>query len=131
MTTMISIEECEQIGHSAVNRIFKIIATKLNDIHKNATELKFFDQLSIDVTKEERILQDAFPDVFIEIVTLLKEEYKGLDELEQHCLFIYLFTNNKDEDEIVDAMVWHLEEWMEERAYDFIYKANVSTSILN
>ena len=55
-------------------------------------------------------MQDSFPEAYAEIQNLMHEEYRALDELEQRCLFIYLFTNDKDENEIVESMSWHFEE---------------------
>ena len=120
MTKMISMEECEQIGYNTEDKVFKNIVTKLNNNHQSTTALSFFDQLSIDLTQSEDILPVSFPEAYAEIMTIMHEEYRALDELEQHCLFIYLFTNDKDEDEIIDSMIWHFEEWMEDRAYDFL-----------
>ena len=117
---MISMEECEQIGYTTEGKVFKNIATKLNERHQSTTGFSYFDQLSIDLSQSEDILQDAFPEAHEEIISIMKEEYRALDELEQHCLFIYLFTNEKDEAEIVDSMSWHLEEAMIERAQSLI-----------
>ena len=76
-------------------------------------------------------MQDSFPEAHAEILSIMHEEYRALDELEQHCLFIYLFTNDKDENEIVESMYRHFEEWMEERAYDFLSKAKNHTKYVN
>jgi hypothetical protein len=131
MPQMISIEKCEQIGYNTEDKVFKNIVTKLNDRHKSTTALSYFDQLSVDLTQSEGILQDSFPDAYSEIIDIMHEEYRALDELEQHCLFIYLFTNEKDEDEIVDSMSMHFEEWMEERAYEFLSNARTDNKLLN
>ena len=131
MPQMISMEECEQIGYNTEDKVFKNIVTKLNDRHQSTTALPYFDQLSRDLTQSEEILQDSFPEAYAEIMDIMHEEYRALDELEQHCLFIYLFTNDKDEDEIVDSMSWHFEEWMEERAYDFLSSAKNDTKYTN
>ena len=119
MPQMISMEECEQIGYHTEDMIFKNVVNKLNESHQSTTDLPYFDQLSIDLAQADEILQDSFPEVHAEILSLMHEEYRALDELEQHCLFLYLFTNDKDEDEIVDSMSWHFEEWIEERGYEF------------
>ena len=79
----------------------------------------------------EEIMQDSFPEAYAEIQNLMHEEYRALDELEQHCLFIYLFTTDKDENEIVESMSWHFEEWMEDRGYDFLAKAKTSPKLAN
>ncbi len=123
MKQVISIEECEQLGYRTEDKIFNNIVNNINTNHTSDSGLSYFDQLSIDLTQSDEIMQNAFPEAHNEILSIMHEEYRALDELEQHCLFIYLFTNEKDEDEIVDSMYWHFEEWMEERAYDFLSKA--------
>lgn len=131
MTQMISMEECEQIGCRTEDKIFDNIVAKLNQRHQSATALSYFDQLSIDLTQSEEIMQDSFPEAYAEIQNLMHEEYRALDELEQHCLFIYLFTTDKDENEIVESMSWHFEEWMEDRGYDFLAKAKTNPKLAN
>ena len=76
-------------------------------------------------------MQDSFPEAYAEIQNLMHEEYRALDELEQRCLFIYLFTNDKDENEIVESMSWHFEEWMEDRAYDFLSNTKKDSKHVN
>ena len=112
MPQMISMEECEQIGYHTEEKIFNNIVNKLNERHQSTTGLPYFDQLSIDLAQTDAILQDSFPEVYVEILASMHEEFRALGELEQHCLFIYLFTCEKDEDEIVDALIWHFEEAM-------------------
>lgn len=131
MTQIISMEECEQIGCRTEDKVFDNIVAKLNQRHQSATGLSYFDQLSVDLSQSEEIMQDSFPDAYAEIQNLMHEEYRALDELEQHCLFIYLFTNDKDENEIVESMSWHFEEWMEDRAFDFLTQANTDKKLLN
>ena len=115
MTQIISMEECEQIGCRTEDKVFDNIVAKLNQSHQSATDLSYFDQLSKDLSQSDEIMQDSFPEAYAEIQDLLHEEYRALNELEQHSLFIYLFTNDKDEDEIVESIFWHFEEWMEDR----------------
>ena len=131
MTKMISMEECELIGSNTEDKVFNNIANKLNARHQSTTGLRYFDKLSIDLTQAEEIMQDSFPEAYSEIQNLMHEEYRALNELEQHCLFIYLFTNDKDENEIVESMSWHFEEWMEDRGYDFLAKAKTNPKLAN
>ena len=119
MEEIISIEECGQIGHNAEKKIFDNIVKNMNESHDSRAGFSFIDQLSLDLTQSGEIMQNSFPDVYVEIMHLMRKEYCALDELEQHCLFIYLSAIDKDENEIVDSMLWHFEEWMEERGYDF------------
>ncbi len=116
MKQIISMEECEQIGYKTEIRLFKSVASILNNRHQSTTGHPFFDQLSIDLMLSDTIMQDAFPEAYQEIISIMRKEYRALDELEKHSLFIYLFTNEKNEDEIIDSLSWHLEEWMVEKA---------------
>lgn len=126
---MISMEECELIGSNTEDKVFNNIIKKLNERHPSTSGLPYFDQLSIDLTQAEEIMQDSLPEAYTEIQDLMHEEYRALDELQQHCLFIYLFTTDKDENEIVESMSWHFEEWMEERGYDVLLKTKNVSSI--
>ena len=128
MEQMISMEECEQMGSHTEDKIFNNVISKLNERHQSSTGLTYFDQLSIDLAQGDGILKDAFPEAHAEILSLMHEEYRALDELEQHCLFLYLFTNDRDEGEIVDSMYYHFEDWMEERAYNFLNQAKNGAS---
>ena len=131
MKQMISMEECEQIGCRTEDKIFDNIVAKLNQRNQSADALSYFDKLSIDLSQSEELMQDSFPEAYAEIQNLMHEEYRALNELEQHCLFIYLFTNDKDENEIVDSMSSHFEEWMEDRGYDLLSSANDNTNKAN
>lgn len=84
MPQMISMEECLQIGYSTEDKVFMNIVTKLNERHQATTGLSYFDQLSIDYTQSEGILQDSYPEAYSEIIDIMREEYRALDELEQH-----------------------------------------------
>lgn len=110
MPQMISIEECEAIGCTTEDKIFKNVISLLNERHKSVASGSYIDQVARDLSVADGILQDTFPDIYSEIDAAMREEYRKLDEMEQHCLFIYLFTNDKDEDEIVDSLCWHFEE---------------------
>ena len=129
MPQMISMEECEQIGCMIEDKVFDNIVEKLNQRHPSVAAVPYFDQLSMDLAQAEEIMQDSLPEAYTEIQDLMHEEYRALDELQQHCLFIYLFTNDKDENEIVESMSWHFEEWMEERGYDVLLKTKNVSSI--
>ena len=131
MPQMISMDECEQIGCRTEDKVFDNIVKKLNQRHQSATALSYFDQLSINLTQTDRIMQDSFPEAYQEIISMMHEEYRALNELEQHCLFLYLFTSDKDENEIVDSMYWHLEEWMEEHGRDILSKAKTNPTFVN
>ena len=130
-TAILDFEQCEQIGMRTEDTIFNNVVIKINEKHPVVTGLSFFDQLSIDCTQSEDILSEANPDAYKELIALMKDEYRVLDELEQHCLFLYLFTSDNNEDEIIESMIWHLEEWMEERAYSFLNQAKEKMGLKN
>lgn len=118
MPQMISIEECEAIGCTTEDKIFKNITAILNERHQTETDEPYLNQLAEGLSVADGTLQDIFPNVYSELTASIREEYRKLDELEQHCLFIYLFTNDKDEDEIVDSLCWRFEEMLLEKLYN-------------
>ena len=118
MPPLISLNDCENIGYNAMNKLFKTVEMKLNLAHPSSTQPSFFSQLSKDLSNVEGLLQKEFPDAYREISTILHQEYSKLNELEQHGLFIYLLTNDKDENEIVQSLLWHLEEYMEDLGFN-------------
>lgn len=120
MPQMISMEECEQIGCMTEDKVFDNIVKIINQRHPSVAAVPYFDQLSMDLAQAGEIMQDSLPEAYAEIQGLMHEEYRALDELQQHCLFIYLGTYDKDENEIVESMSWHFEEWMEDRGYDLV-----------
>ncbi len=130
-TIILDFEQCEQIGIRAEDKVFNSVVLKLNDRYPSSSGLSYFDQLSIDSIQSENILSQSNPETYKEIVELMKEVYRTLNEFEQHCLFVYLFTNEIDEDEIVESMVFHFEEWMEERAYNFLNLAKDKNGLSN
>ena len=131
MTKMISMEECEVKGSNTEDKVFNNVENKINERHQSTNGLTYFDQLSINLTQTDRIMQDSFPEAYQEIISIMHEEYRALNELEQHCLFLYLFTSDKDENEIVDSMYWHFEEWMEEHGRDILSKAKTNPTFVN
>ena len=126
---MISMEECELIGAKTEEMVFKNVLDKLNARHQSTSGLSYCNQLSITLAQTEGIMQDSFPEEYAEIISIMHEEFQSLDELEQHSLYIYLFTSDKDEGEIVDSMFLHFEEWMEERGYDFLSAIKHNTKL--
>ncbi len=118
MPPMITLNDCENIGHNAMNKLFKTVEMELNLAHPSSTQPSYFSRLSKDLSDVEGTLQEAFPDAYKEISAILHQEYCKLDELEQHGLFIYLLTNDKDENEIVQYLLWHIEEHMEDLGFN-------------
>lgn len=118
MPPMITLNDCENIGYNAMNRLFKTVELKVNLAHPSSTQPSYFSRLSKNLSDVEGTLQEEFPDAYKEISAILHQEYCKLDELEQHGLFIYLLTNDKDENEIVQSLLWHLEEHMEDLGFN-------------
>lgn len=128
---MLDFEQCEQIGIRVEDRIIQNIVKKLNDSHQSLHGLSFIDRLSIDLTESVDILSESNPEAYKEIIILIKEEYRALDELEQHCLYLYLFTSDKEEDEIVESLACHFEEWLEDKGFEFLSKAKSGNKYKN
>ena len=68
----------------------------------------YLEVIAMDLAMSDKSLSDYIPN----IETLFREEYQALDELQKHCLSLYLMTSEKDETEIVESMMWTFEEEM-------------------
>ena len=106
--------EIAMTGFRTENRVYDFVVFKLNERHPSSDGVSFCEQLAIDLSHSEKSLREVFPAVYAEIVDLLREEYRALTEVERHCLYYYLLADEDTEDEIVDALAWHFEEWLAE-----------------
>lgn len=98
------------------NAVFFNLKNKLNDRHSADNGIPYFDSLALDIHETEGLLSDVDTPVKVEIMDLLKEEYHYLDEFNRHCLYIYLGSSEEEENEMVQDLAWHFEEWMEDLA---------------
>ena len=113
---IMSMDDCMDYGFQVENTILKNVVDKLNENYQSMISWPFFDLLSKKSTQSEESMQETMPEAYNEVVSMIREEYRSLNELDQHCLFIALATNEKDENEIIDAIMWHFEEMLYDQA---------------
>lgn len=117
MQEEITIKDCIAMGEDVEDKVFEKVVADVNAKHPTDSLLSYFDSLCIDLSQAESIMEESLPRAYGEIAGVFRKQYRALNELEKHCLFTSLMTSEVDEDEIVDSLLWHFEEWMEDRAY--------------
>lgn len=119
-------ETCEYIGYEAENAVFFNLKKKLNDRHPANNGISYFDNLALNIYETEGLISDCDTPIKVEIVDLLKEEFRNMDKLNQHCLFIYLGSSEKEENEMIQDLAWHFEETLMDRADEILASSNDS-----
>lgn len=104
--TILDFDECDRIGNEVRERIYKNIRTNLSKRQFTQGQAPYLEVIAMDLAMSDKSLSDYIPN----FETLFREEYRALDELQKHCLFLYLMTSEKDETEIVESMMWTFEE---------------------
>lgn len=103
---ILDFDECDRIGNEVSEKIYNNIRTNLNKRQFTQGQAPYLEVIAMDLAMSDKSLSDYIPN----IETLFREEYRALDELQKHCLFLYLMTSEKDETEIVESMMWTFEE---------------------
>lgn len=106
--TILDFDECDRIGNEVSEKIYKNIRTKLNTMQFTQGQAPYLEVIAMDLAMSDKSISDYIPN----IETLFREEYQALDELQKHCLFLFLMVSEKDETEIVESMMWTFEEEM-------------------
>ena len=104
--TILDFDECDRIGNEVSEKIYNNIRTKLNKMQFTQGHAPYLEVIAMDLAMSDKSLSDYIPN----IKTLFIEEYQALDELQKHCLFLFLMASEKDETEIVESMMWTFEE---------------------
>lgn len=120
MQEEITIEDCIAMGEDVEDKVFEKVVAAVNAKHPKDSLLSYFDSLCIDLSQAESIMQESLPRAYEEISSIFRSQYRALSDLEKHILFISLMASEADEDEIVDSLLWHFEEWMEDKAHAFL-----------
>ena len=106
--TILDFDECNCIGNEVSEKIYNNIRTKLNKMQFTQGQAPYLEVIAMDLAMSDKSLSDYIPN----IETFFREEYQALDELQKHCLFLFLMASEKDETEIVKSMMWTFEEEM-------------------
>ena len=118
--TILDFDECDRIGNEVSEKIYNNIRTKLNTMQFTQGQAPYLEVIAMDLAMSDKSLSDYIPN----IETLFREEYQALDELQKHCLFLYLMTSEKDETEIVESMMWTFEEEMFDWGLELVQNLN-------
>ena len=129
-TNILDYETCQSIGYDAEELIFTKTKERLNSLHPAKDGMPYFDSVALDEHQSEGLISNCNTPARKEIMEIIREEYRNLDELNRHCLFIYFGGGDIDENEIITDLAWHFEEVLSDRV-DEILALNKSQNILN
>ena len=118
--TILDFDECDRIGNEVSEKIYKNIRTKLNTMQFTQGQAPYLEVIAMDLAMSDKSISDYIPN----IETLFREEYQALDELQKHCLFLFLMVPEKDETEIVESMMWTFEEEMCDWGLELVQNLN-------
>ena len=116
--TILDFDECERIGNEVSEKIYNNIRTKLNTMQFTQGKAPYLEVIAMDLAMSDKSISDYIPN----IETLFREEYQALDELQKHCLFLFLMVSEKDETEIVESMMWTFEEELFDWGLELVQK---------
>lgn len=114
-TPILDFETCERIGYNAEEAIFSNAKKKLKASHPSDSGMPYYDNLALDIYQSEELLSSGDTPAKAEILEILRDEYRNLNELDRHCLFLYLGSSVNEESELVNDLAWHFEEEMMDR----------------
>ena len=118
--TILDFDECDRIGNEVSEKIYNNIRTKLNTMQFTQGQAPYLEVIAMDLAMSDKSMSDYIPN----IETLFREEYQALDELQKHCLFLFLMVSEKDETEIVESMMWTFEEEMFDWGLELVQNLN-------
>lgn len=108
--TILDFDECNFIGNEVSETIYRNVKTKISNMQLLEGNASYLEVIAMELAMSDKCLSDFIPniqDIFI-------EEYRALDELQKHCLFLYLMTFEKEETEIAESLLWTFEEDLED-----------------
>ena len=118
--TILDFDECDRIGNEVSEKIYNNIRTKLNTMKFTQGQAPYLEVIAMDLAMSDKNISDYIPN----IETLFREEYQALDELQKHCLFLFLMVSEKNETEIVESMMWTFEEEMFDWGLELVQNLN-------
>jgi hypothetical protein len=130
-TKVMEMDECLNIGEKVCNRIIEHVIQVLNTKHPAVNGMPFVTNLSLELYQKEGLLEDIDPDVDNEIGTLIEAEYNKLDELEQHCVFLYSELPDNDKAEILSTIQWWLEEKIDDLGMSLVSTSQTDNKFLS
>lgn len=119
-TPILDFETCERIGYDTEETILANTQKQLNRRHPSENGMSYYDVLALDIYHSEELLSAGDTPAKVEVMDIIREEYRKQDELKRHCLFLYLGSGDNIETEIVNDLTWHFEEVLIDRAADLL-----------
>lgn len=124
-------ETCIRIGNKAEETILSNTKNVLNQRHPSTNGMTYIDNLALDISRSEGLISRCDTPGKKEVMELLHEAFRNLDELNQHCLFLSLQSENKEEEDIVNDLAWHLEEELMDRADEILAPSRIDRKPMN
>lgn len=121
--TILDFDECDRIGNEVSETICNNVKTKISRMQLLEGEATYLEVIAMELAMSDRCLSDFIPN----IRNIFSEEYQALDELQKHCLFLYLMTSEKEETEIVESLLWTFEEELEELGREIVNRIKNQT----
>ena len=120
----LNLDDCDLIGAEVVETIYNNVKSRLNNMKLLEGDLPYIEVIAMELAMTDKILSDYIPN----ISHIFIEEYRALDELQKHCLFLHLMTFEKDETEITDSLLFSFEEDLENLGRDLLARP-MNTSV--
>lgn len=116
--TILDFDECYSIGEEISEAIYSNVREKVTKIESLDGKLSSLEIIAMELSMSDGNLSDLIPN----IRNIFWEEYCVLDELQKHCLFIYLMIPKKDDVEIIESLLWTFEEDLENLGHELVKK---------
>lgn len=128
---VMEMDECIDIGEKVCDRIMDNVIKALNTKHSSVNGMPFVTNLSLELYQNEGVLEDYNPEVAKDIKSLIESEYDKLNELEQHCIFLYSELPDNDKAEILSTIQWWLEETISDMGMSLMNMPQNSKKIMS
>lgn len=121
--TILDFDECDRIGNEVSETIYNNVKTKISKMQLLEGNATYLEVIAMELAMSDRCLSDFIPN----IRNFFSEEYQALDELQKHCLFLYLMTSEKEETEIIESLLWTFEEELEDFGREIVNRIKNQT----
>lgn len=123
--TILDFDECDRIGNEVSETIYNNVKTKISKMQLLEGDATYLEVIAMELAMSDRCLSDFIPN----IRNIFSEEYQELDELQKHCLFLFLMTSEKEETEIIESLLWTFEEELEDFGREIVNRIKDQTQL--
>ena len=123
--TILDFDECDRIGNEVSETIYNNVTTKISKMQLLEGDATYLEVIAMELAMSDRCLSDFIPN----IRNIFSEEYQELDELQKHCLFLFLMTSEKEETEIIESLLWTFEEELEDFGREIVNRIKDQTQL--